>query len=228
MVIPNIFLVDYQQHNVIMVNCFCDTCRRLRLQRIEERNLSQEQMYRNFKNMLPHKEDLCLDKVFANTVDIIVSGKAYKSKCLDGTGYKYFRSWCKHEPQFAGLPDKELSKFCDKVNEACWVFDNWEKIVSNLTDERMVEIDARRLSVSQLYLAKNIEWCLALNDTLRRKSKRIGEPLYPKEKFDNIFQNIIESGILEDIEHNPSSAASIRGRLQTAMITYCRRRYQPY
>ena len=95
----------------------------------------------------------------------LTQGNAYKRKCLDVTGYRYFRSCCKHEPQFAGLSDKELSKFCDKVNEACWVFDNWEKIVSNLTDERMVEIDARTLSVPQLYLARNIEWCLALNES---------------------------------------------------------------
>ena len=228
MVIPNIFLLNNQEHHVIMVNCLCNMCKHLRLVEFEERNVSQEQMYNNFKNLLPHKEDRCLDRLFANTINMIISGKAYKKKCLDGTGYRYFKSWCKHEAQFAGLSEKELSRFCNKVNEACWVFDNWEKIVSNLTDERMFEIDARRLSMSQLYLAKNVEWCLALNDNLRRKNKRIGEPLYPREKFDNIFQNIIESGILEDIEHDPSTAASIGGRLQNAMISYCRRRYQPY
>ena len=69
---------------------------------------------------------------------------------------------------------------------------------------------------------------LSLNDRLRRKGKRVDEQLWPKEKFDNIFQNIIQSGILEDIEHNPSVAASIGGQLQNAMVAYCRRRYQPY
>ena len=126
-------------------------------------------------------------------------------------------------PQFAAFPGKEFDTLCHKVNECCW-----EKIVANLTDQRMSEIDARRLTVPQLYQAKSIDWCLQLNDTLRRKGKRIGEPMYPPEKFDNIFQIIIESGIMEDIDHNPSLAAGIGGRLQSAMVRYCRSRYQPY
>ena len=107
-------------------------------------------------------------------------------------------------------------------------FDNWDRIVNNLTDERVSAIDARRLSLGELYLAKNIDWCLSLNDQLRRKEKRVAEPLWPKEKFDNIFQNIIQSGIFEDIQHSPSVAASLGGRLQNAMVAYCRQRYQPY
>ena len=62
----------------------------------------------------------------------------------------------KHEPQLSVLPDKEFDVFCQRVNEASWVFDNWDKIVTNLTDERVFAIDARRLSMGQLYLAKNI------------------------------------------------------------------------
>ena len=50
----------------------------------------------------------------------------------------------------------------------------------------MSKIDARRLTVPQLYQAKNIDWCLQLNDTLRRKGKRTDELMYPPEKFDNI------------------------------------------
>ena len=228
MVIPNVFLINLTEHNAVIGNCFCQVCRRSRLTELVGRNLTQGQMYLEFKHLLPHKEDKCLDKVFANTINIVVSGKAYKDKCLEGSGYAYFRSWAKHEPQLSALPVKEVNLLCHRVNEATWVYDNWDKIVSNLTDERVFAIDARRLSLSQLYLAKNIDWCLSLNDRLRRKGKRAGEPLWTKEKFDDIFQNIIQSGILEDIQHSPSVAASIGGQLQNAMVAYCRRRYQPY
>ena len=33
--------------------------------------------------------------------------------------------------------------------------------------------------------------------------------MYPPVKFDNIFQSIIESDIMEDIDYNPSLAAAI-------------------
>ena len=61
-------------------------------------------------------------------------------------------------------------------------------IVNSLTDERVSAIDARRLSLEQMYLAKNIDWCLSLNDQLHRKEKRVAEPLWPNEKFDNFWQ----------------------------------------
>ena len=179
-------------------------------------------------NRLPDRRNRVLHEVFNNSLDTIVYGKAFKETCLHGTGYKYFKAWAKHEQPFSDFPDKEFNALCRQVNECCWVFENWEKIVQNLTDQRITEIDARSLSVSQLYKAKNIDWCLQLNDTLRSNSKKNDDPLYPQDKFNDIFQHIVASGIFDDIEHNPSLAANLGGRLQSAMITYCRRRYQPY
>ena len=229
MVIPNDFLLNCVQHNRLMKYCFCALCRRLRLEKIDNDAMTRGELYNRFMNILPNKIDVDLNKCFADTLDVITSGKAYKDACLRGTVYKYFKPWAKHEPRFADLPEKEFNLLCHKVNECSWIFDNWDKITANLMDYRMTEIDARRLSVSQLYKTKSIDWCLQFNDTLRRKSKRTGdEPLYPSQKFDDIFQNIVNSGILADIEYDPSVAASLGGRLQSAMITYCRRRYQPY
>jgi hypothetical protein len=184
-------------------------------------------MLDRFRQLLPEKEDNCLDKLFSNTINTVVTGKAYRDKCLHRSNYTYFKSWAKNEPRFATYTPKELSKLCHTVNEACWVYDNWDKIARNLNDERMYAIDVRRLSLTQLYLAKNIDWCLALNDKLRPKGK-CDTPLYTKEKYDGIFQNIIDSGILDDIGHYPPAAASLGGRLQTSIIAYCRQRYQPY
>lgn len=229
MVIQNEFLVYGIQHNQLRKYCFCDLCRRLRLEKIDEDAMTLGELYNRFTNILPHKIDVDLNKCFADTLDVITCGKAYKDTCLRGTVYRYFKPWAKHEPRFADLPEREFNSLCHKVNECSWIFDNWDKITTNLMDHRMYEIDARRLSVSQLYKAKSIDWCLQLNDTLRRKTKRTGDdPLYSSEKFNNIFQNIINSGIFDDIEHDPSVAAGIGGRLQSAMTSYCRKRYQPY
>ena len=230
MVIPNEFLINVVQHNQIMKCCFCVLCRQLRLERINSDDaMTRGEMYNNFINILPNKLDIDLDRCFADTLDVLTNGKAYKYSCLQGTAYKYFKPWAKHEPCFANLEKNEFNLICHKVNESSWIFDNWEKIIANLMDYRMTEIDARRLSVYQLYKAKSIEWCLQFNDTIRRKSKQTGdEPLYSLQKFNDIFETIVNSGILSDIEHNPSLAAGLGSRLQRTMISYCRKRYQPY
>ena len=155
---------------------------------------------------------------------LIVQGKAYKEFSLEGTNYKYFKCWAKNQPEFRELSEKQLSKFTDKVNEASWVFNNWPVITSNLTDRRITDIDARRLSVNQFYRAGNIDWCLSYNETLRKKGKS-DEPLYPDEKFDEIFNTVLQSGILQDIDHDPKLAAALGERIKMKMITHCRQQH---
>ena len=138
------------------------------------------------------------------------------------TGYRYFKAWAKREPTLSHLTPKELARFCDKVNEASNVYTCWDTIVSNLTDDRMTEIDARRLSVHQFYMCKSIEWCLSYNESLRRKSGWNDDPVYSEEKYAAIFENIVASGILEDVDNNPQVAAIIGGHLQSNMVRLCR------
>ena len=88
-----------------------------------------------------------------------------------------------------------------------------------------MKFDARRFSVAMFYQAKSIEWCLSYNDQIRKKGlMSLDDPLYPKEKFDAIFQNILDSGILNDIAYDKNVAAYIGGRLQSKMISYCKHR----
>ena len=48
------------------------------------------------------------------------------------------------------------------------------------------------------------------------------QPLYSIDKFNNIFQNILDSKILDDVEFDSQIAAAIRGRLQSELISYCK------
>ena len=181
-----------------------------------------------FTRTLPSKEKSQLNKLFDNTINEIVIAKVFKVSSLEHTGYKYFKSWARHEPDFIILSPKKFSKFCEKVNEASSVFDNWNVIVRNLTDHRMNEIDARPLSVCQIYLAKSLGWCLCYNEMLRKKNNRGDEPLYSEDKYAEIMRNIFSSGILDDISYDPQVASTIGNRLQSDMVAHCRRRYQPY
>ena len=59
-------------------------------------------------------------------------------------------------------------QMADTLNNTYWVFDHFEKIQGNLRACSSIEI--RRLLLQQLYLAKNLSWCL-LNDGRELQSK---------------------------------------------------------
>ena len=224
--VPNDFMLNIVVHNTIMPGCLCVGCKDRRFD--DARGIEQDRLKELFLRTLPSKEKSQLNKLFENTVNAIVIGKLFKTKALEDTGYKYFKSWARHEPAFGGFDKKQFSTFCEKVNESASVFDNWDTIVRNLTDIRMKEIDARRFSVRQFYLAKSLDWCLNYNEILRKKKNKFDEPLYSTNKYDQIFQNILMSGILDECDHDPKIASMIGNRLQSDMVAYCRRRYQPY
>ena len=183
-----------------------------------------------FDTILPLAREVA-DAVFKATKKQIVHGKVYKEECLSDNTYKYFKSWAKNQPEYQPLlreNKKEFERHCADVNEATYCFDNWELIVSNLTDKRMSSIDARNFSVSKFYRASNIDWCLEYNEKVRRKERSQGRLPYSQGQIDDIFQHIIRSGIFDDIDHDPKLAAGIGDRLQRKMTSYCRRKHKPY
>ena len=89
-----------------------------------------------------------------------------------------------------------------------------------------MKFDTRRFSVHMFYESKSLAWCLSYNEQLRKKGKMSkDQPFYPIDKFNNIFQNILDSKILDDVEFNPQVAAAIGGRLQSELISYCKVRH---
>ena len=86
MAVQNAFLVHLVQHNAVTLNCFCSrVCRPLRLQQIEERGMTRQALYDQLMNFLPDKVNTDLDKLFRDTINLIVCGKAYKEACVRGT-----------------------------------------------------------------------------------------------------------------------------------------------
>ena len=178
-------------------------------------------------DLLPQRENQCLNNLFGSTIKRIVQGKAYKQTALNVSGMTYFKSWAKQQPQFQGFTRKDMDKFCRNVNTASSVFDKWQLISTNLADPRLTEIDARRFSINQFYEAKSMDWCLSYNEILRRKGNRVDDPDYTDEKFNDIFSYIVQSKILTDIRHQENLAARLGERLKMSMISYYKRRRQP-
>ena len=228
MVVHNEFLLYGDVHNNLRADCFCGNCRHLRVVNFSVH--TNAELYDLVKNRLPERDDIRLYKYHRNVLDTIAASKVYKDSSLENSGYKYFKSWAKNQAAFATWDAKQLDQFCQSVNEACVVFDNWDKICRNLTDSRMDQIDARRFSVRYFYLSKSLDWCLTYNEQLRKKGKRSDEPRYPEDKYQEILQHIIASGILTDTEpaNDPHVAAMLGGRLQSDLVRICRtRQHQP-
>lgn len=225
--LPNLFLLE--QNHIHNENCFCRLCR----QRCADAIIGPQRVKDYLRNLITH--DLPLeregqsDAVFKTTKQQIVLGKVYKDECLSDNTYRYFKSWAKQEPVYQPLVNgsnkqqKEFKRHCQHINETSYCFENWEKIVSNLTDSRMTYIDARNFSVHYFYLSASIDWCLEYNEKVSPKERsRDGLP-YSSAQIDDIFHHIVDSGILQDIEHDPRLAAVIGGQLQRKMTSYCRR-----
>ena len=106
---------------------------------------------------------------------------------------------------------------------------NWDWIVANLTDDRMTQIDARRFSVRQFFLNKSLNQCLKITQVKCASNiEGLKNRYNPPEKIEAIIQNIVASGILHDVDHNPQIASVIGGRLLLDIVTYCRWWFHPY
>ena len=94
----------------------------------------------------------------------VVVSKAFKKVAEEQTKFKQF----KRQLKALGFDNEYAGQMADTLSNACWVFDYFEKIQGNLLACPSIEI--RRLSLQQLYLAKNLPWCL-LNERRELQSK---------------------------------------------------------
>jgi hypothetical protein len=229
---PNVFLLDnLQLHNN---SCFCGACRMRHSEGINAHRRTRDELRNHFIRTIPLTRESRSDAVFEITLKQITMGYVYRKKCLENTGYTYFKTWAKNQPEYQRISKgtyqekREFNFHCMDVNDAAYCFENWERIVGNLTDERMKSIDARNFSVRYFRESASIDWCLTYNEKVRPKGKCRGDPPFSNAKVDDIFNHIISTGILEDIEHEPRLAASIGEQLQRKLTRYCRQRANPY
>ena len=212
MVIPNDFLLNGMTINGEHVdNCFCQVCRGRKLQRLLNAGLTNLQLYDRCFIELVEQEDERLRRLFHTTVRRIIAGKAYREQCLAGTNYTSFGWWARQANQFRHMPAKERMVLVKKVNEINLVFSNWEVIVRNLTDSRMLYVDARRFSVNQFYRAVDIGWCLRQNELHRPAGRNDGDPVYPEDMYQGILQYVYNSGILDHVDHDSAIGSVIGG-----------------
>ena len=90
----------------------------------------------------------------------------------------------------------------------------WETIVENLTDPEITRIDARKLSIEQLYQARREEWCIDYDEFLRGTGNIPEVLFYDENKYEGIIRHILRSGILEDVDYDRRQVSMLGRRLQ--------------
>ena len=164
-----------------------------------------------------------LNALFQETVQKVVRGEAYRQQCLLGTPYTCFGWWMRSQPRYANLSKGERRRLRTKVNMVHEVFINWEKIAKNLNDEEIDYIDARKLSIEQLYQAINLTWCFEYDEILRGPGNIPETLLYGEDVYRSILEFITDSGILVDIDHDGKECAKLGRRIQRDLNRICKR-----
>lgn len=224
---PNHFL-SLQDHD--HATCFCERCRSGKLNLLANKTI--QRLRRDVLTTLPTQKNVKENSVFETTLQEIVNGKEYKDRCLTGTRYSNFGSWAKKQPMYHRFAHsesyarkKEFTDHCAYINDAAICYENWDEIVSNLTDRRMTHINARSFPVENFAHAKSLEWCLSHN--IKCGGKRLDDgqtplDIYNQSDVARIFGKIVDDGILEQMEYDPKTCASFAHQLTLKMIRYCR------
>ena len=202
--------------NEFLVRCrhrqrtsFCLRCREQKVNDVLHQNMSIAQL--EIQVLSDAEENRRLNHLFEQTLSKVVHKEAYRQRCLQNTQYTSFGWWLRSQPQYRNVPDHRKKHLRDQVRFAHTVYSKWETIVENLTDPEIIRIDARKLSVEQLYEARREEWCIDYDEFLRGTGNIPEEPLYDESKYEGIIRHIIRTRILDDVDYDRREV-SMHGR----------------
>ena len=203
-------------------NCVCGGCQTHQLRQILSEPVTENDLRDFYFRRLRREQDENLNRTFRVTIKRVVHGKAFYDLCMHNSPYEYFACYIKNEVRYSHMGEEEVKKFIKEIRMVRKVFRDWNDIVTNLTDDRMINIDVRKLSINQLYRARNLSWCIDYNEINRTPGRQDPEnPSYSEEKYISILQFVHSIGILNDAEYDPVIASCIGRRLQNDLTTMC-------
>ena len=104
----------------------------------------------------------------------------------------------------------------DTLNNACWVFDHFEKIQGNL--RAWPRVDIHRLLLQQLYLAKNLSWCLLMEENSKAKRKKTRQSLYDEEEFTELLEMVRGSRAYSKVRHDKHLTTGLMLQVQRTLV----------
>ena len=204
--------------------CWCDLCQETRLRRCQDMPLEVLIAQFNLQNI---REDRSLDELFEEVLQTSVYGKLIKCAIQRDTPYSKPGNYLKHSRRFLHLTDDEKRSLATKINEAAWIYDNIDTIDSNLAMVRKdANVDIRRLSMSQLYSAKKLNWCHQYAASLANKSNKPANLSYSDEQFNSLIAKIMADPCFQAVNGDPTKVASLGARIQGTLLGRMRKYHE--
>ena len=189
-------------------DCWCKRCREVNLERYS--TFEVKALLRIFRKDLRDETSDALDKTFAVVMRRVVAAKAFKVAAQRVTHYKQV----KRQLLELGFEEDKVKRLARRINNSCWVFKNFDKIVGNL--QKCPLLDIRRLSLKELYLAKNMHWCLARQELARERLRRPGElgvHRYRDDDFYNLLELVRSSACYQSVRGDGREVSKVVMRL---------------
>ena len=201
--------------------CWCNLCQVDRLQPYQGVPLGV--LIRRF-NLHSVREDRCMDQLFEELLQTSAYGKLIKLRIQRETPYSKPGNFFKYSDRFQHLTDEERKALAKKINEAAWIYDNIETIDNNLSLVRQdANVDIRRLSMAQLYSAKDLNWCHRYAATLARKGKKPETLSYSDEQFNVLIEKVMTDPCFRAVDGDPTKVASLGARIQGTLLRRMRK-----
>ena len=204
------------------VDCWCLLCHRNRYLRLKQPQHSLLRLITKFE-LHPERESVALEHVFAEVLDTAAYAKLIRMEIERTTRYKYVKPYLRWAcPE---MSDTERDKLSGAINHASWVYDHIDRIYANLVQVGD-QLDIRRLSLNNLYSARDLGWCFSQADKNRGTKKKPDEPVYTEENFQKLMEKIFDDTCTKAVIDNPKLAASFTNRIQRLVMKRATRHIQ--
>ena len=220
---PNMFLLNDRDDNDVQAHprtCFCVRCRAIEVAEIHDRYIPYHDDLRMLNelrhmvvNVLPKRLVKAQERVFEITRALIVYGKTYKEVALKNGDYTLFKCWAKTQFYYQEFingsrqAQKEFDNHCQFVNDCAYVYDNWDKIVNNLTNESLTNLNARTFTVGKFREAVDFNWCISENERARTGTapRRQGEQLWTPDDVNETAHHVLSVARLSEADRHQAS-----------------------
>lgn len=189
-------------------------CHQNRIQR--HQHLPLVRLFTKFR-LHTSRESKNLDRLFNERLDTAAYGKLIRMS-IRNAGFTYTKPYLRrHMPQ---LSDEDRTELAESINNAAWIYDNIGMIQSNLIQvSPYTTIDIRRLSMTDLYQAKDLSWCHQYAELLKGRGKRKPDELaYTEDQFNDLVNAVMQHPCFTAVDGDPSCVRSLGGRLQRTLL----------
>lgn len=163
--------------------CYCSTCQ---ADRLTTHTTKQPDELLIAIDEAKDRENETINLTFEAVLNQVAISKAFRLQIYKIFHYKNTASYFK---AIKGYTKEEAKNVADPINRACKIFDRFNDIHKNL--QSCPHIDIRKLSVNQLSLAFDPQWCIIYNEALREQRGCTVADFVPDYSEDDFWDFIV-------------------------------------